>query len=375
MRTRSAAFMVLAFLLAVSGNDARDVGRLYGTVVDETGKPLEGVSITVTGQGAVGIYTARTGPDGSYSFQGLPLREPLDVEARLLGKVSVIYRGILARDVYGERRDFRLRPAGRHEFLILTDPQVPAYRTVLDGILTLLPGTSTTLELTGQRAADGARLRESLAGAPNAVVTIGTYAARLARRNVKTVPIVSTMVISPRKNDLSIRNMCGLVVNGDYEGQIDELSKIDPSASRVLTVYNAHRLDREVRRLRDVLESRGMSLTAITANTPEDLEEVLGSEAASFDAFFVVFDPELITPEAYRRIVEFSRSRHLILIVPDPSLVEQGGTFSYAPGFHEMGVQAAEIVRQILDGRSVPAKVGFRYPDARTLTRTPSRPD
>jgi hypothetical protein len=51
--------------------------------------------------------------------------------------------------------------------------------------------------------------------------------------------------------------------------------------------------------------------------------------------------------------------------------VAAGGTFSYAPGFAQMGVQAAELAEMIVRGSLTPAQIGAIYPTTRYFSLNP----
>ncbi|MEE9180423.1 MAG: carboxypeptidase-like regulatory domain-containing protein, partial [Vicinamibacteria bacterium] len=69
-------FLSLVALLAVPpavlAQSQFTTGNIAGTVKDETGAVLPGVTVTLTGAKVAGSQTFVTGPLGSYRFTGLP---------------------------------------------------------------------------------------------------------------------------------------------------------------------------------------------------------------------------------------------------------------------------------------------------------------
>src|SRR5262245_32051687 len=108
-------------------------GSLAGHILDEVGRPVEGARVTVTGRGAVGVHHATTNQEGLYQLAGLPSLERLDVTASVLGKAPVTYSGLVIRQGAVTRRDFRLRPFGVKEMLILYDSRVPYHALAVEG--------------------------------------------------------------------------------------------------------------------------------------------------------------------------------------------------------------------------------------------------
>lgn len=287
------------------------------------------------------------------------------------GRIPVVYEGVIAAQGYGTRRDFRLRPAGSREALIVLDPRVPYHQIALDGVRQTLAAGTGVLALSGGRE-DGSRLRGALRERPNAVVAIGSDAARLARRWAKDVPVVYTMVLDPSGEDLSTVNLCGLILNDGFADQLARLAEMKPSARRVATIYDPRRLSRAVARLRQAARQAGMTLAAHSARRPEDVPRALETIASGDpEAFLLLLDPELIDLAAFETIRRFTFDRGLVFIVPDTSLVAVGGTFSFAPGFREMGAYAGRLVNDIFRGEVEPADIGVDFPTTRYFSSNP----
>src|SRR5262245_51223713 len=122
----------LLIMLALSAVPAMAQGRLSGYVTGEDGSALPGVTIEVTGPGAVGVHHAVSDDRGFYELPGLPPYETLVVSARREGRVPVTYAGLRAVSGHGTRRDFRLRTPGHYEVLVVLDPRIPFHRIALE---------------------------------------------------------------------------------------------------------------------------------------------------------------------------------------------------------------------------------------------------
>jgi hypothetical protein len=60
------------FLLLVPLSSAQTTGRIEGTVLDQNGAPLPGVTVEASSPNLQGTRTAVTGSDGRYRFVSLP---------------------------------------------------------------------------------------------------------------------------------------------------------------------------------------------------------------------------------------------------------------------------------------------------------------
>lgn len=347
---------------------AKPSGTLAGRVTDENGQPIEWARVIVRGSGAVGIYQALTDSSGAYMIPGLPSNERLEVRAEAPGKVPVLYSALATRSGAITRRDFRLRPPGHREVLVLYDPRVDYHEIALDGVRSTFSGGIEVLELEGKGAEDADRVREAMEKLPNAVIAIGDLAARTARSEIKQSTIVYTMVPDPSGN-FKVANMCGSILNSDFHAQLEHLVSLKPGASRIMTAYDPRRLPRSMKRLRRDAKRLGLSVEVLTARNLENLTAALDAHSpGDYDAFFLLLDAALMDQAALARIREWMSGSSIVYIVPDPSLLETGGTFSYAPGFREMGVHAASTVDKILDGEIRMPGCAEAFPEPRSFT-------
>jgi ABC-type uncharacterized transport system substrate-binding protein len=359
-------------VLIIAVSPAAAQARLSGHVTGEDGSALPGATIEVTGPGAVGRFTATTDPEGFYELPGLPPYQSLVVVARADGRIPVVYKGLRATTGHGTRRDFRLRPQGVRDLVAVLDARVPYHRMALEGALETAPGQVTVVELSLERTEDERLLRQALESRPNAVLAIGSAAARLARSLSSDIPIIYTMVMDPSSEGLEGTAVCGVALNDGFEGPLDHLSRLRPGTTRLLTIYDPRRLPAAVGRLRRLAEARGMTLSALPARSAVQAARALERYEGRADAFFLLLDPDLIDAGIFDRIRHYASERGMIFIVPDTSLVVAGGTFSYAPGFREMGAYAGRLAGTILIHGALPSEIGRIFPTTRYYSLNPA---
>jgi len=356
-----AVVLVAATLPALS----QGVGVVSGRVTDEQGVPLEGVTVTLTSPGIIGVLTATTNGQGRYWFPGIPGNHPLTVAASAEGRVPMKYVGHNARRDGSIAIDFRLRQPGSYDVLVLIEEGVPYHRVALEGAKSTMPGRFSILSVSGLGPAMARELRTALQERPSAVLAIGERAARLARRHIRDVPIVYAMVPAPREADLSTRNICGVPLNGGYEAQMEHLRHVLPDAHRVGTIIDPRRMGLSVRELRAAASAAGLELVAAHVYGDDEaglvaaLDELKGRQ---LDAFLLLLDPRLLSAERFERISRFALDQGLVLAVPDASLAVGANSFSFVPGFFDLGQYAGTLVRRIVEGRAQPSQIGVSYP-------------
>jgi len=362
-----ACALAVVFFVATVPAVSQGIGMISGQVADESGLPIAGAQITLSGKGILGVQTAVTDQAGIYRFRSVSAGDTLHVKAAAPGRVPVEYVGLTARADRVVNVDFRLRAPGEHRVLVLIDESVPYHHVALEGALTTMPGEAEILAVTDLRAKTVRSLRKRLAAKPSAVLAIGETAARLARRNIRDIPVVHTMVPAPLDADLTTTNMCGLALNGAFDRQIEHLRHVAPDARRIATLYDPRRLDRCYQGLSEATRAAGMEMVSshLYSGDATDVRAALENLGAEpIDAFVVLLDPGVIDATAFAELTRFASTRDLVLAVPDASLTSPGKTFSFVPGFRDQGAYAGMLIRRILKDNVQPRDIGLVDPGA-----------
>lgn len=371
------ALVLAVVLVAATGTVLpQGVGLVSGRVTDEEGVFLNGVIVTLTSPGFPGAMRTITDEQGRYWFRAVPGNHPLTLRAEAPGKIPVEYDGHKARRNGSVSINFKLRSPGQHDILVLIEDGVPYHNVALQGALSTMPGEFTTLVVDNRGPRTVRELKERLEERPSAVLAIGDTAARLARRHVREVPVVFSMVPAPLDSDLTTRNMCGVPLNGGFDTQMSHLTTVTQEIRRVGTVYDPHRMGRCLKDLKAEARAAGLELVAAQVHgTGEEafaraLEDLKGED---LDAFLVLLEPRMTDARNFHAITRFAEAEDIVLAVPDRSLVIPGKSFTFVPGFWDLGAYAGSLVRQIVEGNRQPPEIGITYPDIADLENGPAQ--
>jgi len=363
------ALVLVAVMVSIS--HAQGVGLITGRVTDERGVPLQGATLTLSSAAIQGEMVAITDEEGRYWFRAVPGNQSLIIRAVSEGRVPTKYVGYTARRDGSLPVDFKLRPPGEYDVLVLLDESIPYHRIALEGATSTMPGQVSTFIVGPDRAATSRELSRRVAERPSVVLAIGEAAGRMARRHIRDVPVVHAMVPAPEDSDLTTANLCGVPLNGGFKSQLARIRHVAPEARRIGTVYNPNRMGRVLQKLRSAAEVEGMEIVAsrVYGDDTESLERAIGRlEDEPLDAFLLLLDPELVDAEKFGLIAQFATRRDLVLAVPDPSLAMPGKSFCFVPGFWNLGAYSGVLVRRILEGTAQPAQVGMVYPNREDLS-------
>lgn len=169
-----AGFLLIHATLAFA--QEMQTGSIRGKVTDESGAPLPGVSITITGPALLGRSTSLTNQDGIYRAPGLPPGQDYEVRAELTGFETVIRKGIIVRVGMNVTIDIQMSPSTLAEEVTVVAPSptvdvvrstkstlvttevlsaLPLNRT-FSSILAIAPGTTGTSIYGSGRGESGA---------------------------------------------------------------------------------------------------------------------------------------------------------------------------------------------------------------------------
>jgi len=107
-------FMILLvtilFITTLGFSQSRETGAIEGTVKDEQGNPLPGVTVTISSPSLMGVRTFITDAEGKFRFPALPPGE-YTVKAELQGFVTVVRENIRLTTTVRLTVDLVMKPA------------------------------------------------------------------------------------------------------------------------------------------------------------------------------------------------------------------------------------------------------------------------
>jgi len=65
----------------------------------------------------------------------------------------------------------------------------------------------------------------------------------------------------------------------------------------------------------------------------------------------------------------------MIFLVPDGAMVRAGATFSYGPGFEELGAYAGRLVGNVVEKKVTTSEIGVIFPSTRYFSVNPQDVD
>ena len=251
-------------------------------------------------------------------------------------------------------KEARTRQSNPKKILALLSSDTDIYARNLNGIQSRLRSElkiNYLDNLTDQEeeiAAYFARLEKSETAL---VLTIGPRATRVALRHLKKIPVLFSMVQTPRNLGPLLGQSCGVAMDIPMSEYFKALKEISPRAKRVAAFYSTEQGrflagEGEYNDLR-----HGLYFEKIKVNRKVDMEKILNDIGPGLDAVFLVPDP-LYDRTRFGLLSNFCKKNGIILMTGYTSLMRAGATFAITPDYNQIGEMAGDMANRILSGQS-----------------------
>ncbi|NOZ68933.1 MAG: ABC transporter substrate-binding protein [Deferribacteres bacterium] len=186
---------------------------------------------------------------------------------------------------------------------------------------------------------------------PAVILAIGIDALNRVR-SIRDVPIVYFMILnSPAA--VPDDNITGVSLYINPEKQLSLLRKALPDVNRIGLLYDPARTGDFVRRVRAAAEKAGTVLIAREIHSPKDVPVQLQGLKGKIDAFWMLPDITVVTPDTIELLFLFSFENRIPVITFSDKYLEMGALISFDIDAADIGMQAWEITERILSGTDI----------------------
>ncbi len=243
--------------------------------------------------------------------------------------------------------------ATANDIVVLKSKSLPAYNDAVVAFKTNCSASYTEFDMDLDVDKGKEFVSKINAMKPALVYAVGKHAARMARFGVdSSIPVVFAMVLNPEREDLKADNVTGISLEIPVEVQLAALKAIVPKAKKVGVIYNPKKMNELVVAARQHATSQGLELIASKVDAPEDTPRALRAFSSGIDAFWLIPDPTVVTPEAFRAILEFSQKDNVPFFAYNEAFVKAGALLSLGPNAASIGGQACQMARRVMGGES-----------------------
>lgn len=191
---------------------------------------------------------------------------------------------------------------------------------------------------------------------PELLLGIATQAAQSLLNETQTIPITVTAVtdlVTPKlvkSNEKPGGNVTGTTDMVPIEKQISLLLSIVPQAKTVGIAYNAGEPNSKIQAelAEKALKKANVTTKVLTANTTNDVQQVMTSLAKDVDAIYIPTDNTFASAAAI--VGDVAKAQKVPVVAGSTAQVEEGGLATYGIDYHALGKQTGKMAATILDG-------------------------
>jgi len=241
-------------------------------------------------------------------------------------------------------------PVFAHETLVLQSFKAGPFDEALRGFKAVCrTETRTVIVSDGEKFDIGKTVREEK---PGIILAIGAGALKQAIK-IRNTPIIYLMVLNPEKVIRGRDNITGVRMIIPPEKHLDLIEKLNLPHLKVGILYDPDHSDIVMKRITQSAASRGIDIVAKEVRKPKDVPEMLERMKGSFNLFWMLPDPSVVTPDSVEYLLLFTQQLGVPIVTFANKYLEMGAMVSIEIDSFDLGKQGGEIAKRILGGERI----------------------
>ncbi len=243
-----------------------------------------------------------------------------------------------------------LSPAHASDVIIIKDSEIKPYRDAIEGFRSTCGCGVRELEL-----ADPDAIEQALKQHPDAVLAVGTRAFRKARL-LRNLPVIYLLVMPSETADPQASNLSGVSMEIGPETYLSTITGLFPDVKRIGLLFDPENMGAFVRQATLVAAGKGIMLVPKVLLDPRQAPAILEQLKGKIDALWMLPDATVITTETVDYLMLFSFRNKIPIFSFSDKYVERGAVAALRIDPRDMGAQAGEMARDLLQGGKGPVR-------------------
>jgi putative ABC transport system substrate-binding protein len=185
---------------------------------------------------------------------------------------------------------------------------------------------------------------------PELLVAIGGKALAFATELKVSLPIVYLLVPSPEPIVKERRNVTGVAMAIPPGRQLESFRSVLPGTKRIGTIYNPEKSSKFIAEAQAGAAKLGIELYTEKARSSKQVPELLAGLRGRIDAFWILPELTVLTPQAMESILLFSVAGKIPVLSFSDKYLKAGAAVAVTFDLGAMGEKAGELAWNILKG-------------------------
>lgn len=248
-------------------------------------------------------------------------------------------------------------------YAVITDDDLPIYRTVVTGVGVESLAAVDEHSLGGDPELGPAVMKKVLSKNPAAIVAVGPKAANAVIAAGSDVPVVYCMVPRLQSYRLDTEHSVGVRLERSYRVQLGALRELLPDARRVAVLYDPAKSGPSIKAARRAAADAGVELVAVAIDKPAASDAALATLVGKADALWMVADPTVLNLQTFDAMLRFAEAQKLPFFALNTRFVERGALLAFSLDYTRLGRQVGRIANQLAFEGRVAADIGQVAPE------------
>ncbi len=241
------------------------------------------------------------------------------------------------------------------EVVIIKSNDIAPYNLAIKGFKQVVKTGVREYNLKGDAKKTDKIMRQIKQKRPQLVFALGALAALGAKGNLNhKIPIIYSLVLSPKDKDLSGDNIFGISIEADIKKQFEMLKKIMPNANKIGVLYS-RQTENYIRHAGRACNILGLKLASVKLASSRDVPDAIVKLLARVDSLWLTPDSIVANQASLNYILLLTLENNIPFMVYNKNFVRAGALFSCGINYTDIGKQAGSLGRQILEGKKTPA--------------------
>lgn len=185
---------------------------------------------------------------------------------------------------------------------------------------------------------------------PKVICAVGSKAAKLAKYNIKDIPVVFNLVLNV--NEFVKDNMRGFSIRVPLDEKFKVIKKVLPKVKKVGVIYSNKSID-EYNIIVSEAKDYNIEIVAKQIGTTQEFANAVQEIFPKIDCFLMVADSEVFFPYSIKFLLTHSLEMKVPVIGLSSVYTKAGCLFSLENDYTEIGYKTGEVVAELLKGQTI----------------------
>ena len=275
--------------------------------------------------------------------------------ARWLAAVLLLPAGLASA---GESRH------GAPSVVVVASVEVEAHRWAIEGIQEALGKPPAEIRIVDAGRARSEQASGSHLAGPGvrAIIAIGSEAVQVVEAEHPEIPVITTMILrrQPRTDGAAWNAAATIPLDVSLPSLLARLKLVFPGKTRIGIIRNPATGGASTAQLQARAQQQGFTVRVAECSEAAQLLAALTSFKGQVDFVWCLPDGSLYNSATIKPLILASLEDRLPLIGFSESFARAGAAVGVYPDFRDIGAQAGEMARQVLEGQAVRSAEGPR---------------